>query len=704
MQHIRLTFLPFIFILFIPFNLFSQSHVHGLPCGTDLMVEKSLQNNPSLIYEMEELERFTQENEGSSESRADIRIVPIVFHVIHNYGPENITREQVLDAVRIINEDFKLLNEDQNEVVSAFTSIIGNPEIEFRLARRDPSGQCTEGITRTVSTLTYNADDNVKELISWPSNRYLNVWIVDKISFNAGGYAYLPGSAPSAADDGIVVLHRQLGSIGTSGGGNFAARTLTHEIGHWFNLRHTWGPSNSPGESGNCNQDDGVTDTPNTLGVANQSCNLSQNTCSSLDNVQNYMDYSTCALMFTAGQSNRMNSALSSGVGGRSNLWTNSNLTFTGVNSDQGLCVPLADFISNVNSTCEGLSIQFSDLSYNSPFDNSWGWNWNFPGGQPSSSNLQNPVVSYPTAGIYPVTLSVTNSAGANSKTKTDFIRIRPNIGQAVAPVVEGFENQNFPNNTGNVNQNWSIEAPANAFQRSTSASASGSGSLQYRNSSIVTGEISSVLSPVINLENVSTPASLTFKVAYARRSSGTNDKLEVYGSTDCGRTWQRRFIKSGTSLATTTQNIIGNFIPNADQWRTESINLAVYAGNPKVMFRFAVTDSGGNNLYLDDINIVNELVGTNDVSFESSSVHLFPNPSDGSLTQLNFTLLRAEPVQIFIRDLAGRDIASKSLGKLTSGEHIISLGELVESQARGVYLVELIAGPYRHAVRWAIH
>ena len=195
----------FLFLLTITFlqNSFAQSRL----CGTDDMVRKSLSQHPELQIQRDELEAFTQQYSSSGE-RA-IKVVPIVFHVIHNYGSENIAKSQIEDAVRIINEDYQLLNDDQNEVISAFSSIVANVEFEFRLAQLDPNGNCTDGITRTASALTFNADDNVKELVVWPRNKYLNVWVVDNISFGAGGYAYLPGSA-QAAVDGIVVLHTQL--------------------------------------------------------------------------------------------------------------------------------------------------------------------------------------------------------------------------------------------------------------------------------------------------------------------------------------------------------------------------------------------------------------------------------------------------------------------------------------------------------------
>jgi PKD repeat protein len=81
---------------------------------------------------------------------------------------------------------------------------------------------------------------------------------------------------------------------------------------------------------------------------------------------------------------------------------------------------PIADFTSNVTEITEGESITFTDLSINSPAS----WSWTFDGGTPSSSQMQNPVVTYNTAGIYDVQLIATNSAGSNTVLKTSYITV----------------------------------------------------------------------------------------------------------------------------------------------------------------------------------------------------------------------------------------------------------------------------------------
>ncbi|MBW8052095.1 MAG: PKD domain-containing protein, partial [Cytophagales bacterium] len=441
-------------------------------CGTDEEVNKSLSNNHDLIKKRKELEYFTQNYITSNKKKPGhtLYVIPIVFHIIHNYGSENISKEQVENAVRIINEDFKKLNPDSIDVVPPFDIIAADCGIEFRLAKKDPSGNCTQGITRTLSDLTYDAGENVKDLISWNTQKYFNVWVVANIASGAGAYAYYPCSAPSLSHEGVVNRYTQLGG----------GRTLTHETGHYFNLAHTWGSTNDPGLSTNCSIDDGVTDTPNTIGTFG--CNLSGTSCASLDNVQNYMDYASCSKMFTEGQKTRMLAAIT-GSPCRNNLWTNSNLIATGTNDGYTAppCVPIAEFSNNFNEGCEGLTVLFYDKSYDADVDSTWTWSWNFPGGNPATSNLQNPSVTYNTFGVYDATLTVSNSTGSDALTRTGIVTVKPITGE-VTPLLEGIENLTFPAHPTDAKKDWDVVNPGGAtWERTTTAFFSGAASARIR-------------------------------------------------------------------------------------------------------------------------------------------------------------------------------------------------------------------------------
>ena len=257
-------------------------------CYTTEIYLEAIRQRPEILQVQTDLENFTEQYAQSqaADQGAQLLIVPIVFHIIHNYGPENISDEQIYDQMRILNEDFRKLSPDTGSIVAAFQSIAADCEIEFRLATIDPNGNCTNGIDRIASTLTYNADDDSK-LNPWPSNQYLNIWVVSDLgNSGAAAYAYYPGTAPPGKD-GVISIHGYIGSIGTGTPGR--SRVLTHELGHCLNLAHVWGSTNSPGVA--CGND-GVSDTPITMVWT--SCNINGSVCNppSLENVQNYMEYS----------------------------------------------------------------------------------------------------------------------------------------------------------------------------------------------------------------------------------------------------------------------------------------------------------------------------------------------------------------------------------------------------------------------------
>jgi len=674
-------------------------------CYSSEMNEKAIQMQPELKQVIEQLDAYSRTYVASENDRSVNKIIPVVFHVIHNYGSENISKEQILSAMDVLNKDYQLLNDDQTIVDTDFQWLIANIGLEFRLAKLDPQGNCTDGITRTVSPLTFSADDNVKQLISWPTNKYLNVWVVENISFSAGGYAYLPGNAPSPSlvNDGIVVINAQLGTTGTANGGALSVRTLTHEVGHFFNLRHTWGGTNTPGVATNCDVDDGVTDTPNTIGVDNSSCDRSSNTCGTPlgDNVENYMDYSSCPRMFTTGQSNRMQASLNSTQTTRRNLWQPANLTATGVLLENITCSPIADFTADNTGVCANSTIDFSDLSYNAEFDNTWTFAWTFEGGNPATSTLRNPSVTYSQPGIYNVTLVVTNSAGNSSKSKQSYITINTVNPILVSPVLESFENASFPNNGSDITTNWQFETSySNLFVRNTAAKVTGNASLRYTRAVADLGIESSVISPSISFANVTSPANLTFKLAYAQRATDNTTKLEVFISRDCGKTWIKRFSRIGDALATTASFVNSTFVPTDAQWELITVNVSQLAAQSHGLIKFSVTEGDGNNLYLEDINIVSAPLSISSGEIDEEQTTIFPNPGNGDAT-FAYQLLQPMDVSISIHDISGRLIGTKKIASKNL-EGKIQLSEISNSALmKGSYIVSLSTNNSSYRKLW---
>ncbi|MFN5323753.1 MAG: M43 family zinc metalloprotease, partial [Bacteroidota bacterium] len=656
-------------------------------CGTDEMVREAKKAYPGYSENLRQLEEFTREfirNNPAQRTSGTVQyVIPVVFHVIHNYGPENISKAQIVDAVDIFNKSFQKLYADSVLIATPFKPLIADCQIEFRLAQRDPNGNCTDGITRTVSSLTYSAGDNVKALVAWPSNKYFNIWVVNNIASGAAGYAYYPGI--SSAIDGVVIRHDYTGSIGTSDGSNYAARSLVHEAGHWLNLPHTWGSTNNPGLAANCSDDDLVQDTPNTIGVANFSCDTSQVTCGSLDNVQNYMDYASCHYMFTNGQKARMHAALTSNIGQRNNLHSLINLFATGTNNGfvSAPCVPVAEFSSVKKYVCTGTSVTFTDLSWKADVTS---WSWSFPGGTPSTSTDQNPVVQYNTPGVYDVTLTAYTSAGSNTRLRTGHVIVSSSPAATAAPFTEDFENiSSIPSGA-----DWIVENNAgNAWAVTTTAAYSGSKSLRLTNhSGNANGEIDVFITPGYNFTNI-TNASMKFKLAYAARSSTSTDQLKVLASSTCGELWALRYTESGLNLAT-AGIISSSFVPtNATQWREETVNLnsVSYNNKPSVRFKFQYTQNTGNNIFIDDINVTGtSTVGIQDVEF-LSTLNIHPNPSVG-VSSIRFQLQKDAEVRIVLSDLSGRTVESIADGRLSGGAHTMEFGQGLPS---GVYLLRLM-------------
>ena len=657
----RRIILSFGIYLFTGVAVFSQNE--ALPCGHVQATDALRAKYPWL----HELEMSHQEMEQDAETEGverNVRIIPVVVHILHNYGNENISDAQVHDAIRIMNEDFQRRQPDSANIAQAFKNIFGNPNFEFRLARKDPNGNCTSGITRTVSTHTFNAGEEAKSIApTWPRNRYMNVWVVQKLENGAGGYTYTPGTAqwiPEA--DGIILVNRQFGSIGTSMGGALARRTLSHEAGHWFNLQHTWGGSNTPGLASNCNSDDGVSDTPNTQGVGNQSCNLTQNTCNSLDNIQNIMDYSSCPIMFTNGQSTRMNTAANSNTAQRANLWSAGNLTFTGTADGftDTLCAPIVDFHTPLRIVCVGSSLTFTDLSYNGTVAS---WNWTFTnltdGSTVLNSTDQNPVMQFTVPGVYSVSLTATNNQGSSSRTKASYVRVYPAEAQVSANgFIEDFE--------GDVDgMGWfAVNDNSNGWQISTSASVSGSRSMVVRNFLSGTNpETHNLITPSFDLTQVTNPK-LVFKYAYAKRSAENDDRLRVYVSNNCGGSWiQLSPPISNANLVTAPPVANSSFVPNASQWAEREFNISsTFANSTNVRFRFEFSSDGGNNLYLDDVNIPGA-VGFVEESLTDLDWEMFPNPADDFVDfRFAFPVSSSDILEVY--DAAGRLVTTHSLSE----------------------------------------
>jgi len=599
----------FLILFSIVININAQGNM--LPCATHIMTKKEFDKNPEVFLKnKQKLDSITNIFNINKRYGEPEKIIPVVFHILHEGNPvgvsENISKEQVEDAIRLMNEDFKGTSTDLNNVIGDFQSIIGNPNVTYKLAKIDPNGNCTEGITRTYWEGTGSANDDAKQIVFWDDSSYLNIWVVKSIDGNIGAaaYTYLPSTGGPNFRHGIIANHEYVGSIGTGSNSNYVRHTLSHECGHFFNLEHTWAEWADVGLASNCSEDDFVADTPNCIG-SYSSCNLSSTTCGSLDNVQNIMDYSSCTAMFTQGQVARMQAALNSSVGDRVDLWQENNLWATGThpNYQEEECLATVDFYIPNGSSCINSEVQFVNNSYNSGENPTY--YWSFPGGEPSNSYDENPVVTYSNSGSFNVSLSVSNEAGTAYQTINNFISVFDS-NPILSSITESFESNEFPV-TSNPLSDWEIleQITENTWNRTETAASNGVASMRIR-SRFFSGENEhNLYSPFINLSNYQTPVRLYFDYAYAKRNSQSDDLLRILVSDDCGLSWTERKDLTTDDLVTNGGSYISSvFLPNNNQWEEEYVNLNPWSGSPSVKIKFEFTGENGNYLYLDNIRL----------------------------------------------------------------------------------------------------
>lgn len=299
--------------------------------------------------------------------------IPVVFHIYgsrYNCTSGNmcLTDAKIIDALNKSNGDFLGTNTQDGPIAPEFQAIRENLNVEFVLAKKDPSGNATNGIVRYSREQTGYGDgskfDSQIAADAWDNFKYMNIYIMQDLyddgATNNSGVAWYPQMSMSQAGLSRVVYNGDY--VGTNTSENFRS-VLTHEFGHWLNLPHTFdGNVCSVHQEAFCsNTGDSVCDTPQMSSSILQ--DNAPNCLGQKTNTENFMHYSDNYAMYTQGQVSRMTAALHGAA--RATLWSNDNLIATG----------LDEYTSNADHPWDGtggntapqgqLITEFTNLSAN---------------------------------------------------------------------------------------------------------------------------------------------------------------------------------------------------------------------------------------------------------------------------------------------------------------------------------------------------
>lgn len=303
-------------------------------CGFD-QSHRALQGADPLYksrvtFNEQKIEKIIQQRKAPKnyqKKETNIFTIPIVVHVLHTGEPVgtpfNPSDEQIIAAVDYLNDVY---SGTYPSLTPAGINAAGDLGLRFVLAKRDPGCNPTPGINRVnmssnADYVTNGATNNdvsqdiaMKEPVSWDRSRYYNIYVVNKINGQDGttgqfiaGYAYFP---TSSVVDGTVMLATQMKA---------GSKTLSHEIGHAFNLYHPFEGSNVStkcpvGNGDHVADTDPVSMNANASGVVNFTCRTGNNICINqpynIRTESNFMSYTNCYTLFTPGQKDRIQASI----------------------------------------------------------------------------------------------------------------------------------------------------------------------------------------------------------------------------------------------------------------------------------------------------------------------------------------------------------------------------------------------------------
>ena len=618
----------------------TKTHVHTQRCHTMEYYEELFRTNPAFKAQFEANQQRLEEairNRGNMRTAAVNDTISVVIHVVGSAAMQAAATDAALESqITVLTEDFKGLNADSSRIPAAFKPLFGKMGLHFQLAQTAPDGTPTNGIVRRTNAVTYTAgtSDNIKSnatggLDAWDPTKYFNMWVG---TFTDGllGISVFPGDPRPIGMHGFVADYRSFGRIGSHLYPEFnKGRTATHEIGHFWNLRHIWGDDGSacsgtdfpatsfpPGTDDTPNQGGPTFGDPDPAGVGTVVTDACSNAAPGIM-YQNYMDYSDdpALVMFTNGQATRMEGALLLAPDRAPILTSNTYNPPVLVPNNASISAIIAPAVGSfvcdapftpqatirnlgtstltsvtVTVTLNGNVVETRVIN---------GLNLATGASTNVTLNTQNAITGNNTVAI---ATSLPNGVadqlpGDDSRSVT-FSR----VSGVSLPATATFEGTAFPPTpflvvNPNSNTTWERRTPVN--NGSTAGMYINNFDFSLRN------QIDDFRSPVLSTAGANI-ISIGFDIAHKNYpTAGFHDTLSIEVSTDCGNTFTSVWKRYGPTLATAGSSTAGYTTPAPGDWVRHTIDVgAPFTSSGNMIVAIRNINGFGNNIFIDNVNI----------------------------------------------------------------------------------------------------